>query len=205
MVHPSASADSSVRSIGSALTGLADRIGQARSLDPIAEAAQRVLDKVIPPGPVEDVASGAFLGHPLHPALVAVPIGSWLSVNVLDLTGGNARAARRILAVGNLSAVAAAYTGGNDFRATTGEARRIGLVHAALNDVALMLNVASSLTRRRGRRARGALLSLTATGVVGVSGWLGGHLAYTLGVGVRAAGSPAHPFEPAVGQREPVA
>src|SRR3954471_16601075 len=42
----------------------------------------------------------------------------------------------------------------------------------------------SWLARRRGRRARGVGLSLAGAGLISVSGWLGGHLSYSLGIGV---------------------
>jgi uncharacterized membrane protein len=188
-------ADNPAYKTGSALADFAGQVGRTSAFDSVAVPLQKAIGKAIKPGPAEDILSGAFLGHPLHPVLVTVPIGSWLSVNVLDLTGGNARAARRVLAVGNLGALAAAAAGANDWRRTSGEARRIGLVHAALNDVALMLNVGSSIARRRGRRAKGAVLSLAASSITGVSGWLGGHLSYTLGVGVQPAGSAVHPMQ----------
>jgi nitrite reductase/ring-hydroxylating ferredoxin subunit len=57
-------------------------------------------------------------------------------------------------------------------------------VHAALNYAALGLYTGSWLARRRGRRLKGALLALTGAGVLSGAGWLGGHLAYALGVGV---------------------
>ncbi|HJQ44275.1 MAG TPA: DUF2231 domain-containing protein [Jatrophihabitantaceae bacterium] len=180
--------------MGSPFDPIVENIAQQDWLDSVAVPVQRIVEKVIAPGPIEDTLSGEFLGHPLHPALVALPIGSWLGVNVLDLTGGDGRAARRLLAFGNLAALASAAAGATDWRRTTGAARRIGLVHAVLNDAALALNLASSVSRRRDRRARGAVLSLAASGVTAASGWLGGHLAYTLGVGVRATESPALPL-----------
>jgi nitrite reductase/ring-hydroxylating ferredoxin subunit len=46
------------------------------------------------------------------------------------------------------------------------------------------LETASWLARRRGRHARGTLLSLTATGFLGAGIWMGDQLVYGLGVGV---------------------
>jgi nitrite reductase/ring-hydroxylating ferredoxin subunit/uncharacterized membrane protein len=140
--------------------------------------------RLIPYGPVQDLASGSPLGHPAHPILVAVPIGSWVSANLLDLTGGDARTTRRLVGLGILAAVPAAAAGASDWATTSGAERRIGLVHAALNWTALGLYSASWVARGRGRRVKGALLALAGTGVVSASGWLGGHLSYALGVGV---------------------
>jgi nitrite reductase/ring-hydroxylating ferredoxin subunit/uncharacterized membrane protein len=133
---------------------------------------------------VRDLASGSPLGHPLHPVLVAIPIGAWTSASILDLTGGDATAAKRLIGLGSLAALPTALTGANDWLTTLGGERRVGLVHAALNDTALGLYVSSWLARRRGRRIKGAALALAGAGVLGVAGWLGGHLAYGLGVGV---------------------
>jgi nitrite reductase/ring-hydroxylating ferredoxin subunit/uncharacterized membrane protein len=154
-------------------------------LDGAAALGASTLRKVIPEqGPLTDLLSGTPIGHPAHPALVLAPIGAWVSATVLDLTGGDARAARRLVAVGNLTALPAALTGANDWLTTQAAERRVGLVHAGLNYTALALQLLSSRARRRGHRVRGAALSLTATSIVAASGWIGGHLAYALGVGV---------------------
>jgi len=166
----------------------AARIEQASFLDPVADVIAGIVTRVIPKGPARDVASGAFLGHPLHPLLVTVPIGSWLSASLLDLTGGDAKAAKRLVLAGTLAAVPTAITGANDWSKTTGPQRRVGLVHAALNDVALGSYAASWAARRHGKRVKGAVLALVGASAVGAAGWLGGHLAYRMGVGVETAG-----------------
>jgi uncharacterized membrane protein len=55
--------------------------------------------------------------------------------------------------------------------------------------------IASYLARKRGTRGHGRRLSLAGFAALGAGGWLGGHLSYTLGVGVTAdapaAGMPA--------------
>lgn len=114
---------------------------------------------------------------------------------VLDLTGTDRAAARRLVALGLLSAVPAAITGTNDWLTTSGAERRVGLVHAALNDAALLTYGASWLARRRGRHARGVALALAGFGLAGLAGWLGGHLAYALGVGVDTTAFQALPGE----------
>jgi nitrite reductase/ring-hydroxylating ferredoxin subunit/uncharacterized membrane protein len=135
---------------------------------------------------VRDTASGMPLGHPLHPALVALPIGSWSAATYLDLLGRkrDRAAARRLIGLGNLAAVPTALTGANDWADTQGAERRVGFVHALLNDVALTLFVSSWWARRRGRPIKGIALSLAGSGMMSAGAWLGGHLAYGLGVGV---------------------
>jgi nitrite reductase/ring-hydroxylating ferredoxin subunit len=75
-------------------------------------------------------------------------------------------------------------TGSNDWLTTAKTERRIGLVHAAMNNAAVVLYSASWIARRRGRHGRGVLLSLAGLTITGASGWLGGHLSYALGIGV---------------------
>jgi nitrite reductase/ring-hydroxylating ferredoxin subunit/uncharacterized membrane protein len=122
----------------------------------------------------------------LHPALVAVPIGAWVGASWLDLTAGKSgrKAASRLVALGIVAAGPTALAGASDWLDTLEGERRVGFVHAMGNDVALGLYIASWLARRRGRHLRGTALALAGGGVLGVSGWLGGHLAYALGVGV---------------------
>lgn len=166
------------------LDKIADRLEHASVLDGPSEALAAVLRRLLPHGPVHDLASGTPIGHPAHPMLVTLPIGSWVSASYLDVTGGNAKAAQRLVGLGNLAALPAALTGANDWLTTSGAERRIGLTHAALNDIALGLYLGSWLARRNGRRATGAVLAIVGAGVLSAAGWLGGHLAYALGVGV---------------------
>jgi nitrite reductase/ring-hydroxylating ferredoxin subunit/uncharacterized membrane protein len=167
-----------------ALDAAVHRLETAEVLDAPAGAVSALAQRVFGRGAARDLASGTPLGHPIHPLLVAVPIGSWASATVLDFTGGNGKAAKRLVGLGVLSAVPAALTGANDWSTTTGAERRVGFVHALLNDLALTLYTASWLARRRGRRGKGALFALIGMGVLSVAGWLGGHLAYGMGVGV---------------------
>ncbi|MGH8962828.1 MAG: Rieske 2Fe-2S domain-containing protein [Jatrophihabitantaceae bacterium] len=173
-----------IASTARSLDGLADKIERSTKLDGLAELVADAVDRLLPKGITRDVASGVPLAHPLHPLIVAVPIGSWTAASWLDLTGGDATAARRLIVLGILSAVPAAATGANDWLTTSGGERRVGLVHALLNDVALALYGASWLARRRGHRGRGAVLSLAGLATTGGAGWLGGHLTFALGVGV---------------------
>jgi len=166
------------------LSTAAERIESATGLDGVAEALQGLLRPLVGAGPVRTVLSGRPLGHPLHPALVAVPIGAWASASMLDLTPGNRAAAQRLIAFGCLAALPTAAAGASDWVDTKGADRRVGLVHLALNDVALLTFLASWRSRRRGRQARGAALAMLGSGIVAAGGWLGGHLAYTRGVGV---------------------
>jgi nitrite reductase/ring-hydroxylating ferredoxin subunit len=105
----------------------------------------------------------------------------------LDWMGGRkARpAADRLVALGILAAVPTAATGAANWSEFNDEKpRRVGVVHAASNSVALLLFSASWWSRKRGRRWRGKTYALAGTGAMTVGGWLGGHLSYGLGIGV---------------------
>jgi nitrite reductase/ring-hydroxylating ferredoxin subunit/uncharacterized membrane protein len=178
------------------LERLVTRIEDAESLDGTAALGASALRKVLPQqGRLTDLLSGTPFTHPAHPALVLVPIGAWVSATVLDLTGGDARAARRLVAVGNLSAVPAAVTGANDWLTTQGAERRVGLVHATANYAALGLYFASWRARGRKKHLRGTLYALVGGSVLTVGGWLGGHMAYALGVGVDTTAFQGAPEE----------
>jgi uncharacterized membrane protein len=169
------------------LDDLVSRLEKNGSFDGLARASRAVVRAVVPAGLVP-LLRGEPLGHPLHPALVAGPIGFWSAASLLDLTGGDATAARRLVAIGTLAALPTAASGAVEWADldpdTAPEAFRVGFVHAVLNDVALLVYLASWRARRREHRARGAALALFGSGVLTASGWLGGHLAYRRGVGV---------------------
>ena len=66
---------------------IAGRIERAEQLDPLSKVVAGVVDKVLASRRVTELASGTPIGHPLHPLLVTVPIGSWTSSMIFDLTG----------------------------------------------------------------------------------------------------------------------
>jgi nitrite reductase/ring-hydroxylating ferredoxin subunit/uncharacterized membrane protein len=165
---------------------IADGIEDAAFLDRPANAATNLLHRLLPAGRLKDLLSGTPLGHPAHPMFVTLPIGAWFSANILDVVGGRqGRAtARRLVAIGTVAAVPAALTGASDWSDTMGAERRVGLVHAAANWAAIGLYASSWNARRRGRHGKGLGLAVLGAAAVGFSGWLGGHLSYSIGVGV---------------------
>jgi nitrite reductase/ring-hydroxylating ferredoxin subunit/uncharacterized membrane protein len=159
----------------------------AAALDPPAKAVAKAVRGALDPGPVKDALSGTWLGHALHPLLTDAVVGMWLSALVLDATGGDADASERLIAAGVVCAVPTAVTGTTDWADAepVGDGvRRVGAVHAVGNLAALGLQFASLTARRRGARRRGVALSLAAGGLLGVTGYLGGHLSFSRGVGV---------------------
>jgi nitrite reductase/ring-hydroxylating ferredoxin subunit len=118
--------------IARSLDGIADKIERNAALDVLAARVARTVDRLLPNGTARDIASGVPLGHPLHPLLVAVPIGSWSAATWLDLSGGDAATARRLVGLGIISGLPAAITGANDWLTPSGGERRVGLVHARI-------------------------------------------------------------------------
>jgi nitrite reductase/ring-hydroxylating ferredoxin subunit len=171
---------------------LADRLERAEALDRPAEVLTAAVDAAVPSRRVRDVLHGVWLGHPLHPAMIALPLGSWISAAVLDALPGNATAARRLVGLGVASAVPTALAGAVDWSRLHPAQKRVGVVHAAANAATLGLNVASWRTRRRGRNARGAALSLLGLAIGGAGAYLGGHLSFRQAAGVNHAEDARH-------------
>jgi nitrite reductase/ring-hydroxylating ferredoxin subunit/uncharacterized membrane protein len=180
-------------SFSSVLSRLVDRftepVERADMLDAPSEALDKVVASAIPHGPVKDLLSGVAVGHPLHPALVTVPIGAFTGAVVLDLTGREQSAARTLVGLGLLSSVPTALAGLSDWSDTRGAERRVGFTHLTLNVTGLGIIAASWFSRRKHPGTgvfdtHGPWLTLTGFGVLGVSAWLGGHLSYAMGVGV---------------------
>ena len=165
---------------------ISSSIERAKWLDMPADAISRVAHGILPPGRMKNILSGSALGHPAHPLVVTVPIGAWISASLLDVAGGRQgqAAAQRLIGLGIIAAVPAALTGVSDWSDTLGAERRVGLVHAATVDTALLLYLSSWRARRREDHRTGVRRGMLAAGVLGFGGWLGGHLAYAIGVGV---------------------
>jgi uncharacterized membrane protein len=142
------------------------------------------------------VLAGQY-GHPLHPALVAVPIGAWVASFVFDVAShvvsdprSLAQGSRWLIALGVLGAVVAAMFGILDLLAVPTGTRvfRIGLTHMSINLAVTVAYVVGFLIRRGAGGEPvgwGALaLSAVALAALTVSGYLGGELAYRYGVRV---------------------
>ncbi|HEX6967909.1 MAG TPA: Rieske 2Fe-2S domain-containing protein [Micromonosporaceae bacterium] len=162
------------------------KLEQASRLDRIGDRLQRVVLKVLRPQRVRDFLHGVWLGHPLHPAMVQVPIGAWTSSAMLDLMPGQQRAADALLTVGTAAALPTAVAGLNDWASLSREQRRVGLVHAMSNTVGVGLFVASLAARMRGDYQRGRVLSFLGLTAATGGAYLGGHLAYKQGAAVNS-------------------
>lgn len=155
----------------------------AAVLDPPADTMAAALDTALRP-PVWRALHGTWLGHPVHPLMITLPIGCWTSASLLDLSGRSHRSAQQLVGAGIVGAVGAIATGLADWRSTTGAARRVGVVHAASNSVALGLYVVSWRLRVNGRHRAGAAVALAGAVAMSAGGYLGGHMSYALGANV---------------------
>ena len=171
---------------------LISRLEQESRLDAAVSAGQRVA-RLIRPGTVRDALHGVWLGHPVHPMLVQATTGAWLSASILDLTGADEKAARRLVAAGIGAAVPAALAGAADWSEQHEQQMRVGVIHAAGNITALGL-YAASLAQRGPRAAR--LLRLAGLAAVSASGLLGAHISFRLAGGANHAEQVPHLVEP---------
>jgi nitrite reductase/ring-hydroxylating ferredoxin subunit/uncharacterized membrane protein len=172
---------------------LVERYGEP--LDRVAEVLAAPA-RSLGPGPLKDLLSGTWLGHPLHPMLTDVTIGAWTASSALDVLGGERgrEGAEALVGLGVLAALPTAVTGWSDWSDLGPRERRIGVAHALTNLTATAAYAASWVARRRGHRSVGLLLAAVGAGVASAGAYLGGHLVYVRGVGVDATAFERLPF-----------
>jgi nitrite reductase/ring-hydroxylating ferredoxin subunit/uncharacterized membrane protein len=139
---------------------------------------------------LKDILHGTWLGHPVHPAVTDVPIGSWTSTLLLDCLWlsspqpGLARAADATLTLGLVGAGISALTGFADWSETDATDRRVGMAHGLLNAGIMLTNLVSRGLRAGGKRRTGIALSSVGYALTLFSAYLGGELSFGKGVGV---------------------
>lgn len=136
-----------------------------------------------------------FLGHAVHPIMIAFPLGLLLTGVVFDviyMMGNNptfATVAYWMIVSGVIGGFLAAVFGWIDWMAIPlgTRAKSVGLFHAVSNGTALLLFIGSWWLRSGLRGQPGTMahvLSFAGMGLLLVGGWLGGELVERLGVGV---------------------
>ncbi|PWI42928.1 Rieske (2Fe-2S) protein [Streptomyces sp. ICBB 8177] len=181
-----------------------DALERPSVLDRAVGPVQRLV-RALPLGEGRDVLHGRHLGHPLHPAMVQLPVGAWLSAGVLDALPGARRGSGTLIAVGLAGALPAALAGWVDWAEQHEQQMRTGLVHALTNGAAIALYTGSLTARLRGRSGRGRLLAYAGLATVGFGGLLGGHMAYRQAAGANKTEPVPHLVEPgwhAIGRTE---
>lgn len=144
-------------------------------------------------------SKAAIFGHPLHPMLVSLPIGLLVGSVAADIiyliTGRNTMwydIAFWTAIFGVVTALAAAVVGFVDYflLALRTDARTPATVHMGLNLAVVALFLISIVLRLEhgalsgGRFTLAFILSLVGIGLLSVSGWLGGELAYRHHLGI---------------------
>ena len=163
--------------------------------------------------PVSRVLAGPY-GHPFHPILVTIPIGAWLCSLVFDIgsfvvaePGFLINGSQWLIGIGAIGAVAAALIGFLDLVSIPSGTRafRVGLIHMALNLTVTAAYVANFAWRQHNsvipESAVGSgplVLSIVSFAVLGLSGYLGGMLAYRYGVRVAAESTQADGYRKSV-------
>jgi uncharacterized membrane protein len=136
--------------------------------------------------------------HPIHPALVPIPIGAFALTLIGDIAHAVTKApfwyafAQVCMGIGIVTALVAAVAGLVDYLGVkmNARSRQLATIHLAVNVSAVLLYVLNWLLRMND----GALLNerwplvfaleiVTFLGL-GVSGWIGGSLSYEHHVGV---------------------
>jgi uncharacterized membrane protein len=131
-----------------------------------------------------EVLRGSWLGHPLHPLLVTVPIGAWVSSSLLDARPGYDDAARKLVGIGLVAAGPTVVLGLVDYVELDERQRRVGFIHAVTNMAAAACLLASYRCRSSGAHGTGKVLNLVGLTMLSAGGALGGHLSYAQGAGV---------------------
>lgn len=137
--------------------------------------------------------------HPIHPMLVAVPIGLWLFslicdvIHLMGATSPNWEIVARYTMVGGiLGALVAAVPGLIDMLSLRAGLKRIALIHMTINLTVVAMYVVNVWLRAQGAESLAPFwLSLGGIGLLGISGWLGGKMVYVHGVAVQTPPEPA--------------
>jgi uncharacterized membrane protein len=140
--------------------------------------------------------SATIAGHPIHPMLVAFPIGLWIFSFISDLIlllgwGGPAWSDVALVTMigGLVGALLAAIPGFIDyFTINDAKAARTANWHMALNLVLVALYSFNVFVRTQAPPEALFPILLSALGVVvlAFSGWVGGDLVYVHGMAVKA-------------------
>lgn len=166
----------------------------------LSDSLQHIISVVVgaqrkPPRRLKSMLNGTWFGHPLHPVITDVPIGSWMLTAVFDIIWliaptsfvWAARAAEVTVVLGLLGALGAIITGLTDWSDTYGSERRVGLYHGMFNAIATLFYIASFVLRLQtgaGDSIIAAILGFLGLIAVLIAGFLGGEMVFNKGTGV---------------------
>jgi uncharacterized membrane protein len=141
------------------------------------------------------IVAGPY-GHPFHATVITIPIGAWTAAVVFDIAAllgaaphALATGALWLVVIGVIGGLVAAIFGLLDFSQLPAgtHVRRTAIWHLAFNSTAIVLVIVSAIVRVGNPddpSVGGFILALIGLVIVGVSGYLGGELAYRHGVRV---------------------
>src|SRR5690606_26470734 len=140
-----------------------------------------------------DMLHGKQVGHPLHPILTDVTIGSWLLgtlfdvVSLVTLSRSSRKAANRLITLGTITAIPTALAGLADYSTIKQKAAGYGALHGIINTIAFMFYFRSVQARFDNHVIRSVVYSFVGLGFATLSAWLGGELVYHHRMGVNHA------------------
>jgi nitrite reductase/ring-hydroxylating ferredoxin subunit len=173
------------------LMGIFDRVADLDAFDKAIEPARKAVLSALRPTALKNFLHGTWLGHPLHPVMVQVPVGSWICAGLLDAVPPLRPAATVLIGTGVAAAVPASLAGAADWSEQEIGVRRLGAIHAVLNSAALGLYVGSLVARAKGRGTLGRVLSYSGLGIAGGSAAIGGHMSYSQSSGASHSATAA--------------
>ncbi len=176
-----------------------EELNQLEALDPLVAFLDQRIPEALRIGPVRDALSGKAIGHALHPMLTDVPIGTWTSATLLDVLGPRRwrGASATLTGIGLLASAPTVASGVVEWGETPASQRRVAVVHAGSNYVAVGCYLVSFIAKLRGRTRTGRSAALLGALALGAGGYLGGHLSLGRGVGVGDRSGPSHTIDPA--------
>lgn len=189
---------------------------QSRAIRDLAGAVQKLISALLlspPLRPLKNFLNGTWLEHPLHPVLTDVPVGAWTLAILLDLLAlilgvANLGLASGIaIGVGGLGALAAVATGFADWMDVDPPELAVGITHALINIVGIILFAISFLVLWANQWTIGwgdfipAILGYL---VITVGAYIGGSLVFRQGVMINrnAYQTGPHKFVPVLPMHE---
>ncbi len=150
----------------------------SRGLDRYVDAAAPAAQRLIVRERARRLFHGDTTGIPLHVIIKDLPFGAWFMAQFLDLfpDPGSRQAATRLVALGLASSGAAGITGWAEWAMADRATRRVGIVHAAANGMAVLVFSGSWCARIRGRHGLGVGLGRVGGALLVIGGFLGGHM-----------------------------